>query len=100
MPTRGSQQNLLIADLHSRVSGFVRPKNDVKGSMYKTILIVDDLATNRELIREAVAELGCEISEASTASEALEDFRYRKTALVITNTHARHVRDRFAGEGA
>jgi len=53
--------------------------------MSKTILIVDDHAANRELIREAIADFECEISEASTASEALEHFRYCETALVITD---------------
>jgi two-component system NtrC family response regulator len=53
--------------------------------MGKTILIVDDDDTNRELIREAIADFECEIREASSASAALEHFRYCETALVITD---------------
>jgi two-component system NtrC family response regulator len=53
--------------------------------MSKTILIVGGHAPNRELIREAIADFGCEISEASTASEALEHFRYGETALVVAD---------------
>jgi DNA-binding NtrC family response regulator len=49
------------------------------------ILVVDDYAPNRELIREALTDSAYEISEAVTASEALERLRRHKTDLVITD---------------
>jgi DNA-binding NtrC family response regulator len=49
------------------------------------ILVVDDLAPNRELIREALDDSEYEISEAATASDALERLQYRETDLVITD---------------
>lgn len=49
------------------------------------ILVVDDHAPNRELIREALTDTAYEISEAVTASEALERLRHHKTDLVITD---------------
>ena len=49
------------------------------------ILIVEDHAPNRELIREALTDSAYEISEAVTASEALELVHRRKTDLVITD---------------
>jgi CheY-like chemotaxis protein len=49
------------------------------------ILVVDDHAPNRELIREALTDSAYEISEAATASEALERLRRHKTDLVITD---------------
>ena len=53
--------------------------------MLGRILVVDDLAPSRELIREALDDLGCEISEAPTASDALERLRHREIDLVITD---------------
>ena len=53
--------------------------------MTRTILVVDDHAPNRELIREALDDAAYEISEAQTASEALEHLRHRGTDLVITD---------------
>src|SRR5262245_52150915 len=50
-----------------------------------TILLVDDHATNRELIREALDDSVYEISEAPTASEALEHLKRRETDMVITD---------------
>jgi DNA-binding NtrC family response regulator len=49
------------------------------------ILVVDDLAANRELIREALDDYAYEISEAPTASYALERLQHRETDLVITD---------------
>lgn len=53
--------------------------------MSAKILIVDDHAPNRELIREALSDAAYDISEAVTASEALERLRHQKTDLVITD---------------
>jgi two-component system NtrC family response regulator len=50
-----------------------------------TILVVDDYAPNREFIREALDDSLYEISEAQTASEALEHLRCQATDLVITD---------------
>ncbi|MGB8919278.1 MAG: response regulator [Candidatus Sulfotelmatobacter sp.] len=52
--------------------------------MLGKILVVDDLAPNRELIREALDGSGYEISEAATASDALERLQHHETDLVIT----------------
>ena len=49
------------------------------------ILVVDDHAPNRELIREALTDSAYEISEAVTASDALELLRCHKTDLIITD---------------
>jgi two-component system NtrC family response regulator len=49
------------------------------------ILVVDDLAINRELIREALDDSEYEISETATASDALERLQHRETDLVITD---------------
>lgn len=49
------------------------------------ILVVDDHAPNRELIREALDDPTYEISEAPTASEALEHLKHREINLVITD---------------
>ena len=51
----------------------------------KSILVVDDHAPNRELIREALDDFAYEISEAQTASEALEHLRHHKADLVVTD---------------
>jgi Response regulator containing CheY-like receiver, AAA-type ATPase, and DNA-binding domains len=53
--------------------------------MSRTILVVDDHAPNREFIREALDDSAYEISEAQTASEALEHLRRQQTELVITD---------------
>jgi len=53
--------------------------------MPRTILVVDDHAPNRELIREALDDFAYEISEAQTASEALEHVQRQETDLVITD---------------
>jgi len=53
--------------------------------MSSKILVVDDLAPNRELIREALDDSEYEICEAATASDALERLQYRETDLVITD---------------
>ena len=53
--------------------------------MPRTILVVDDHAPNRELIREALDDSGYAIIEAETASEALESVRRQGTDLVITD---------------
>src|SRR5215469_10356419 len=53
--------------------------------MPERILVVDDHAPNRELIREVLTDSGYEIREAVTASEALECLRQHKTDLVITD---------------
>lgn len=49
------------------------------------ILVVDDLAVNRELIREALDDSAYEISEAATASDALERLQHCEPDLVITD---------------
>ena len=54
-------------------------------AMSRTILVVDDHAPNREFIREALEGSSYEISEAQTASEALEHLRRQQTELVITD---------------
>ena len=53
--------------------------------MFKSILVVDDHAPNRELFREALDDFAYEISEAQTASEALEHLRHHKADLVVTD---------------
>jgi DNA-binding NtrC family response regulator len=53
--------------------------------MPRTILVVDDHAPNRELIREALYDSAYEISEAQTASDALEHVQRQETELVITD---------------
>ena len=53
--------------------------------MPRTILVVDDHAPNRELIREALVDSAYEIREAQTACEALEHLRRHETDLVITD---------------
>src|SRR5215469_1021983 len=69
----------------SAVATFVRPRSEGVERMPGKILVVDDLAPNRELIREALTGSAYEISEAVTASEALEHLRRHKTDLVITD---------------
>ena len=49
--------------------------------MSKTILIVDDHAANRELIREAIADFECEIREASAAHSESRHSRGRTNSL-------------------
>jgi DNA-binding NtrC family response regulator len=51
----------------------------------REILIVDDHAPNRELIREALDNSAYQISEAPSASEALEHLRRLETDVVITD---------------
>jgi DNA-binding NtrC family response regulator len=51
----------------------------------RKILIVDDHPLNRELIREALDNSAYEISEAPSASEALEHLRRFETDVVITD---------------
>ena len=53
--------------------------------MPRTILVVDDHAANRELIREALDDSTYDISEAGTASEALEYLRCEEIDLIITD---------------
>ena len=53
--------------------------------MPRSILVVDDHAPNRELIREALDDSAYEINEAPTASEALEHLQRQETDLVITD---------------
>jgi len=53
--------------------------------MPRTILVVDDHAPNRELIREALDDSAYAISEAQTASEALEHLQRQETDLVISD---------------
>jgi DNA-binding NtrC family response regulator len=53
--------------------------------MSRSILVVDDHPANRELIREALDDPAYEISEAQTASEALEHLRSQQTDMVITD---------------
>src|SRR5271166_6222135 len=57
----------------------------IQEAMPRTILVVDDHAPNRELIREALDDSAYEISEAQTASEALEHVQRQETDLVITD---------------
>lgn len=54
-------------------------------AMSARILVVDDLAPNREFIREALGDSEYEISEAATATDALERLQHRETDLVITD---------------
>jgi CheY-like chemotaxis protein len=49
--------------------------------MSKTILIVDDHAANRELIREAIADFECEIREASAAHSREPAFAWSNNSL-------------------
>jgi DNA-binding NtrC family response regulator len=51
----------------------------------KEVLIVDDVAANRELIREALTSLEYEFHEAENASDALRVMRDRPADLVITD---------------
>jgi len=51
----------------------------------KEVLIVDDVATNRELIREALASPEYEFHEAANANDALEAMRNHPADLVITD---------------
>ena len=51
----------------------------------KKILIADDLAENRELIREALASPEYEFSEAENASQALQIMRNQPADLVISD---------------
>src|ERR1700759_663653 len=53
--------------------------------MPSTILVVDDHAPNRELICEALDGDRYEISQAASASEALDHLRRHRTDLVITD---------------
>jgi two-component system NtrC family response regulator len=69
----------------SATATFVHPWSWGQEPMPGKILIVDDHAPNRELIREALTDSAYEISEAATASEALERLRRHKTDLVITD---------------
>src|SRR5579864_9049895 len=69
----------------SAVATFVHPSSGGQEPMPGRILVVDDHAPNRELIREALTDSAYEISEAVTASEALERLRRHKTDLVITD---------------
>jgi DNA-binding NtrC family response regulator len=51
----------------------------------KEVLIVDDVAANRELIREALTSSQYEFHEAENASDALQVMRNRAADLVITD---------------
>ena len=51
----------------------------------KKILVADDLAENRELIREALASPEYEFSEAENASQALQIMRNQPADLVISD---------------
>src|SRR3974390_2672773 len=53
--------------------------------MVKTILIVDDVGGNRELIREALISPEYQFSEAENASQALQVMRSQAADLVITD---------------
>jgi DNA-binding NtrC family response regulator len=64
---------------------YPRKNNEEQKTMPGKILVVDDLAINRELIREALDDSGYEISEAATASDALGRLQHRQTDLVITD---------------
>ena len=67
------------------VAAFMHSWNGGPEPMPGKILVVDDHAPNRELIREALTDSAYEISEAVTASEALELLRHHKTDVVITD---------------
>ena len=50
-----------------------------------SILIVDDEASVREILRESVSVLGHQSEEASDGMEALERFRAKRFDVVITD---------------
>jgi CheY-like chemotaxis protein len=76
---------LQVSTVMSAAAILVHPWSWGQEPMPGKILIVDDYAPNRELIREALTDSPYEISEAVTASEALERLRGHKTDLVITD---------------
>jgi two-component system, cell cycle response regulator len=51
------------------------------------VLIVDDIALNREVVRGALGPLGFRISEARNASEAKAKIRESKPALILCDVH-------------
>lgn len=53
--------------------------------MPSTILVVDDHAPNRQFVCEALDSATYEISQAASASEALDHPRASQTDLVITD---------------
>ena len=63
----------------------MHPFVGTKHEMPRTILVVDDHAPNRELIREALDDSAYGITEARSASEALEHLQFHETDLVITD---------------
>lgn len=55
--------------------------------MPKRILVVDDKASSRELVRTVLASQGYEISEAADGREALERIEAEKPDLVLLDLH-------------
>ena len=79
--------HLVIATRTETVIGKPRATLWVRssGAVPRAILVVDDRAPNRELIREALDDSAYKISEAQTGSEALEHLQRQATDLVITD---------------
>ena len=50
-----------------------------------TVLVVDDVATNRQLLKAYLADYGFEVEEAADGVEALEMVRSRRPGLVLTD---------------
>jgi two-component system cell cycle response regulator len=53
----------------------------------RTILVVDDIAVNRELIRSALSPLGYRVVEARDTAEAREKLRTDTPALILCDVH-------------
>src|SRR5262249_12937045 len=54
--------------------------------MSKRILVVEDQADNRQIIRDMLAPTGYEITEAENGEEALAAIAKQRPGLILTNT--------------
>jgi CheY-like chemotaxis protein len=49
------------------------------------VLVVEDAANVREVLRDSLTQLGCDVVAASNADEAVTRFRERAADLLITD---------------
>lgn len=66
-----------------------RSENQPRAPVAGAILVVDDVAINREVIRQTLEPLGYGITTASTVDEALQHARRSPPELIICDLHLR-----------
>ncbi|MBI1879514.1 MAG: response regulator [Chloroflexi bacterium] len=79
LPSRPLELATLIKQLKGHVVTIAPPSTQAK----KTILVVDDEAPIRKLLRQELGEAGYQVSEASNGQEALRQIRQEKPDLII-----------------